>query len=730
MLAEIFLAALVIVVFLLVALDGYRVRSEGSHGPVEALARDGQSAAFGAVRGGRDDAFGREPAGTGAGPGAATPASDAGQARRAEGASPPVAGAQRVRTGPPAVRQGRSLKNWSVGSRLLLLVAIPTVAVAAVAFFVVRLTAALHGTAIHSPVGSVHHRALASAIVYGVVAIVVVALAAWFAVVAARSVLRPLRRLRAGARQLPDVVHSIGQSNGQGRPSDVRTLDIDSSDEIGEIARAFEQMRAEFLRQVSGDAALRAKLNAMFLNLSHRGQSLAERQIRLIDALEQGEQDAGRRANLFRMDRIAARMHRSSQNLLIVAGHEQASGWNQPVAIAEVVRAAASEIEDSERVSLNAQPDVAERGPAVNDVVHLLAELIENATSFSSADMPVDISGQVLATGGALVDVTDRGIGMAARDMAYANWQLENPSTADINVPRWMGLFVVARLAARHGVRVRLHAAEFGGLTALVWLPDEILTHRGATASLRLGGSASAASMPSWPDPAPDLQPATAGQRVTTARLTEHALASEGGRDATPSRRPTFDLSDRPGPQGQASDQRPASRAEPPAAPGPSGYWPPDAAATLQGGTSPLSQERAPAGRDVSLPPAEDPAEEAALPIYDEVQSRWFGGGGQAPGSAGRTAVGGSRWPSSADEGWRAAQAVDSPSSGAPTAAGLPRRLPNANLVPGAIPGSPTAAPTRSAAAARDRLAGFQRGVSEGRAAAGEAASADENDQS
>ena len=144
----------------------------------------------------------------------------------------------------------------------------------------------------------------------------------------------------------------------------------------------------------ANEAALRGKLNAMFVNLSHRSQSLVERQIRLIESLEQGEQDTERLANLSKMDRIATRMHRNSQNLLVLAGHELASGWNQPMALVNVIRAAVSEIEEYERVSLHAQPDIAVRGPAVNDVVHLLAELTENATSFSAADMPVDISGR------------------------------------------------------------------------------------------------------------------------------------------------------------------------------------------------------------------------------------------------------------------------------------------------------------------------------------------------
>ena len=150
--------------------------------------------------------------------------------------------------------------------------------------------------------------------------------------------------------------------------------------------------------------------------------------------------------------------------------------------LAQLVRAALAEVEDYERVSSDIQADVAVRGPAVNDLVHLLVELIENATSFSAAEMPVHIKGQILTTGGALVDITDRGIGMAANEMAYANQQLDNPPPADIDVPKWMGLLVVSRLAARHGIRVRLNQAELGGLIALVWLPDEILTHHGAAA--------------------------------------------------------------------------------------------------------------------------------------------------------------------------------------------------------------------------------------------------------
>ena len=167
----------------------------------------------------------------------------------------------------------------------------------------------------------------------------------------------------------------------------------------------------------------------MFSRLAHRSQSLVERQIRLIESLEQAEQDRERLTTLFKLNRIAGRLHRSSQNLLVVAGHELPSDWNQPVPLVNVIGAAVAEIEDYERVSVNEQSYVAVSGPAVNDVIHLLAELIENATSFSAGDMTVGVTGHRLASGGVVVDVTDRGVGMASKELAYANWRLDNPPT-------------------------------------------------------------------------------------------------------------------------------------------------------------------------------------------------------------------------------------------------------------------------------------------------------------
>ncbi len=830
MLLEIFLAVLVLAVAVLMAVDVARAPAESPLRRADRQMLDAEQAITAVSPGTGAAASLREPAG----PVLSAAPRDAGPARRGESLS--AVGRPSSSAGSSAVRQrsSRELKNWRVRSRLLLLAGIPAVAVAVAAFCVVRLVDAADSASIHSPVGSVRDGAIASAIGFGAAMVIVVALAAWCAIVAARSVLRPLGRLRSGALELPDVVRRVSQGNGQGALPQVKPIDVDSSDELGEVARAFDQMRGETLRMAASEAVIRDRLSTMLTNLSHRSQSLAERQIRLIDGLGQGEQDAGRLASLSKMDRIAARMHRGSQNLLVLAGHEQSERWHQPVPLANVIRAAVSEIEESERVSLGGVPDIAVRGPAVNDVVHLLAELTENATLFSSGDMLVDVSSRLLTTGGTLIEITDRGIGMTPTQMAQANWQLENVQAADADIPKWMGLFVVARLAARHGIRVRLHPAEFGGLTALVWLPDEILTRKGAAASVpaaagsmtqtavdppyaaasdpRTAGSmtetvvdpryataqdraaavtaaefatqqdgmhgaparrwsAGDANQPSDPGwPAADLRPASPagsgaatparpGPARTDARIPDFGLPPGPGPARTEGRIPDFGLPPGPGPA-RADAQIPDFGLPP--GPGPArtegripDFGPPAASAMDDGavgagplpvpgspapgetevsassaappGTAaPASQETASAHRDVIVPPAEAHAETRKLPIFDEVESRWFGAGRLLPG---RPAAG-SRWSSPADEGWHAAQTADMPTSVGSTSAGLPRRMPAANLIPGAIPNTqPPAVPARSAAEARDRLGGLQRGVSEGRAASDEAASQAGDDQ-
>jgi signal transduction histidine kinase len=730
---------LIIVVTFLVARDFARTKREDSLGHTDELGYEIRPFTSGDTRGGRIGESFRESFRT------TEPTAGYDVGERSERAGPP-AEFQPSRTGSPAgqsspsgpgrVRIARGKRH--VRSRLQLLVIVTTGAVTVVALCVAGLADILGGTRISSSSSSVRDEAFLWSVALGVVIIVALALTARATIAIANSVLQPLHRLRARALALAD-----------GRSPDPAPEDVASPDEMGDIARAFEQMRSRISRLGGDEAGLRNKLEVMFANLSHRNQSLVGRQMRLIENLEQGERDTGRRATLFRMNRIAARMHRDAQNLLVLAGHELSIGWNQPMALLNVIKAAMSEVEEGERVSVHPQPEVAVSAPAVNDVVQLLAELIQNATSFSAVDMPVEISGQLLDSGGALISITDRGVGMSAEEMAYANWRLDNPPPGDIEIPKWIGLIVVARLAARRGVRVRLQQAEFGGLTALVWLPDELIARQDAATHPGLTGYATGRPGRG----AHELGDATARQSVATARPADLAPPLEETTSASPGRRMLPDDGRQSGQARAAMASRPMSPADPAAAaaaghglPGVSAdHVPPgvpgDQGAAGQGlvnsgqdasttvvSASPGTTAGAETGTGrVSVPHGGQPAEERRLPIYDSVESHWFGGGRRTPGSA-RAA--GSRWSSPADEGWHAAETVESPTAGT-TAAGLPQRLPKANLLSGAIPATqPVAAPKRSASEVRDRLAGLQRGVTDGRAAASESAKPADDDRS
>ena len=361
--------------------------------------------------------------------------------------------------------------------------------------------------------------AIASAVLALLFAGVILAVGLCSALILIRSVLRPLRQLRTGAVELtevwlPDALRDISlghisRTDGKGRPLAVKAVGVSALDEIGDVARAFDQVQGEVLRLADNEAGLRGKLSEMFTELSGRGQTLMEHQLRLIDELGQTELDAGRRASLVTVNHLATRMRRYSQNLLVLAGHELPGRWNRPVMLVDVIRAAVAQTGEYERVSVSVQPDIAVSGPAVIDVVHLIAELAENAASLSAADTPVDISGRALVTGGVLVEVTDQGVGMNPEMMAQANWRLENPPPVDVAVSRNMGLFVVGKLAMRHGVKVRLQPAATGGLTALVWLPDAVIVPPEA------GGAASPG--PAEPDTmASSTRPAPTPEDVRT----------------------------------------------------------------------------------------------------------------------------------------------------------------------------------------------------------------------
>jgi signal transduction histidine kinase len=732
-------------------------------------------------------------------------------------------------------------------------------------------------------------------LITSVVTLVLLLLVLLVSTIVARSLIRPLRKLRSDAldvagHRLPEMVRRLSQSEGADEGVEIEPIGVTSTDEIGEVARAFDQVHREAVRLAADEAMLRGNLNAMFINLSRRSQSLIERQLSLIDSLEQSEQDSGRLSSLFRLDHLATRMRRNSENLLVLAGHEVTRRWSQPVALVDVLRAAISEIEQYERVVLNVQPGIVVVGQAVNDVVHLVAEIVENATTFSPEDTQVYVSGQPLSSGGVLLDITDNGVGISDQEMSHANWRLDNPPVVDVAVSRRMGLFVVGRLAARHGVRVRLRHAQAGGLTALIWLPDTVAapevapplgrlrrfeaddygpapslsaptqTASQATAAARIPrftpAASPAPSSPSNPSftpvagagapaipagpaaqtpqapipPTPSVPPTGQGSNTgpqpdataPVADLGDGGLAAarsgwdlggtwgDGDRDepaaqalpvrngsapanSSPSSNSNPSLSSNPSSNGNppangnlssngnpAADGLPLAGTEPgtpagpatstgpvrlPAFTGLSSQAPrapqfPIGSQSVRGSDGPGVSDAANgtmgstglpgggngAGADdaatdsgrVMIPPGAP--HEQRLPIFDSLESDWFrrsgaplataprpngGQGAQGPQGARDTqpqSAAGS-WTSPSDEGWRAAEAVAVPAAGDTTQAGLPRRVPRANLVPGSVgtggtQETATEAPVRSPDAARNRMASFQRGVREGRAAA------------
>lgn len=326
------------------------------------------------------------------------------------------------------------------------------------------------------------------AIVNGLAVVIALLAAFLLAGLMARQMSRSMRQLRTAAfsiaeQRLPSLVDQLSRTDPGRVDTRVQPIPITTHDEIGEVARAFDQVHREAVRLAAEQAMLRGNVNAIFTNLSRRNQSLIEGQLTLITDLENNEADPDQLESLFKLDHLATRMRRNGENLLVLSGEEPGRRWDQPVPLVDVLRAASSEVESYERVELSGVPEAEIHGRAVTDLVHLLAELLENATTFSSPQTKVRVTATRLPDGRVMVEIHDKGIGLTAEDFADINHKLANPPTVDAAVSQRMGLFVVGRLADRHGIRVQLRpSGEQAGTTSLVMLPDAI-THGGGGAS-------------------------------------------------------------------------------------------------------------------------------------------------------------------------------------------------------------------------------------------------------
>ncbi|MFC4337097.1 sensor histidine kinase [Salininema proteolyticum] len=369
-----------------------------------------------------------------------------------------------------------------------------------------------------------------------IVILVALIIATLVALIIARNMATGLKRLREGALDvahvsLPQAVAQMRSQEGLGNrtPEEVaneagKAIDIDQRDEIGNVAQAFNIVHTEAIRISAEQAALRSNVSTMFINLARRSQGLVDRLIGHLDELERGEEDPDRLAELFKLDHLATRMRRNDENLLVLAGADSSRQERHPAEIGDILQASQSEVEHYTRIEFGqCHGDRDVKPAAVNDVVHLVAELMDNATSFSPPDsqvlaeaVPTKVNGPT--PGDAIrVRVIDSGIGMSENQIEQINEQLSTDTgSVDITTSRMMGLVVVARLAQRHGIKVSLHAGAERGIIAEVIVPESILTEP----KLRQRPLENTGNIPAIPDtpagmfgsqPAPVSPPMNAG---------------------------------------------------------------------------------------------------------------------------------------------------------------------------------------------------------------------------
>ncbi len=460
-------------------------------------------------------------------------------------------------------------------------------------------------------------------------ALVAVALIIAFALMAfvARSMLTPLRVLRRTAldvarNRLPDAIKRIRTHRDPARAAEeaLVPVPINTTEEVGQVARAFDAVQREAVRLAVEQVALRANVNDMFINLSRRSQALVERQITVIDRLEQDEQDPDQLASLFELDHLATQMRRNSENLLVLSGTTVNRRVTRPVPISEVLGAAVSEVEKYARIQIAPAPELKIQGRVVNDLAHLIAELLDNATAFSKPTTKVTVRAIETRRGEVSIRIHDRGVGMQEQDVVEANTKLADPPEVDVSVAREMGLYVVGQLAKRHNIRVTLSNNDDieGGVTAQVVLPVDLL-HRGPEVAA--------------PRPAPAALP----QRQAAPQLEDSGVGVLAGVPKwTPEIAPGgyAPLESTPAPFPQVVHTHEAE---------PNGYFEVEATPVTDLFTATVTETVPPPGDEVpdysyppppaAAPPAppvvedEDDASTQRLPIYEDVLSRWFQGG-------------------------------------------------------------------------------------------------------
>lgn len=325
---------------------------------------------------------------------------------------------------------------------------------------------------------------------------------------------RQLTRLQTAAQELadktlPDVVARLGRGEQVDVAKEAPPLNL-GDDEIGQVAKAFNAAAASAVKTAVEQAELRRGIRAVLLHFAQRLQALLHRQIDGLGELEQSEENPDTLARLYHVDHLANRMRRNAENLVVLSGATPARGWRRPQPVIDVVRAAMGEVESYERVKILHFGPVTIVGPAVRDLTHLLAELIENALSFSPPTTEVEVGGQMVGNGYA-VEIEDRGLGMIDVDLDAANAQVTGGLEFRLE-QRSLGLHVASQLAARHGVRVQLKHSPYGGITAVVLIPATLVTDQAQPVAAVTGqaGDAPVPQLATAPAPRPAVPVAPA----------------------------------------------------------------------------------------------------------------------------------------------------------------------------------------------------------------------------
>jgi signal transduction histidine kinase len=321
---------------------------------------------------------------------------------------------------------------------------------------------------------------LTQSIIAGILVLGVVVAVFMFALRLSRRLIERLIRLRTetldlAENRLPGLVEGV-RTGADVNVDDMR-LDGYGTDEIGEVADAFNKAQQTAVAAAVQEAKTREGTNKVFLNIAHRSQVIVHRQLKTLDEAERQQEDPEQLELLFQLDHLTTRQRRNAENLIILGGSQPGRRWRNPVSLAEVVRGAAAETEDFARVKAAKLPPRKVIGPAVGDLVHLLAELLDNATTFSPPGARVDVRGNVVGRG-VVLEIEDQGLGIEPERVDDLNNMLANPPDFGIMAlsaePR-LGLFVVARLAARHGIAVTLRESAYGGTRAIVLVRNELL---------------------------------------------------------------------------------------------------------------------------------------------------------------------------------------------------------------------------------------------------------------